>query len=156
VTQKKFLEDLNSLKNILYGYTISGYTLNVFTLENVIPPPISVCVGKDSCTCEISDGSGTVNLHALDNPADPMEDVLSPTNAILYNPCSPMTNPYCNNNSLCEQRNNSLIPIGQASDTYFETGINGSLSLNYLSNNNVTSTINLLCDTNQRAKPFSE
>jgi len=118
------------------------------------PPPIGVCVGKDSCTCEMSDGSGAVNLHALDNPTDPMKDVLSPTNAMLYNPCSPMTNPYCNNNSLCEERNNSLIPIGQASDTYFETGINGSLSLNYLSSNNVTSTINLLCDTNQRAKPF--
>ena len=118
------------------------------------PPPLGVCVGKDSCTCEMSDGSGTVNLHALDNPTDPMRDALSPTSTILYNPCSPMTNPYCNNNSLCEERDNSLIPMGQANNTYFETGINGSLSLNYLSSNNVTSTVNLFCDTNQRAKPF--
>ncbi|XP_065887796.1 cation-independent mannose-6-phosphate receptor-like [Dysidea avara] len=118
------------------------------------PPPQGVCVGQDSCTCEMSDGSGTVNLHALDNPTDPMKDALSPTNTILYNPCSPMTNPDCKDNSLCEETGSSLIPIGQANNTYFETGINGSLRLNYLSSDNVTSTINLLCDTNQREKPF--
>ena len=30
------------------------------------------CVTMDSCSCEMSDGSGTVNLRALDKPIDPM------------------------------------------------------------------------------------
>ena len=52
------------------------------------------CVGQDLCACEMSDGTGTINLlHLLNNPLNPMKDESNPTQTIFYNPCSPVATP---------------------------------------------------------------
>jgi len=110
------------------------------------------CKAKDLCSCEMSDGSGTINLHSLDNPNNPLQYKKSPTDTFLYNPCSPMTNPQCSNNSLCEEKRDSLIPLGRASYTRFVFN-NNQLSIQYLGSN-FFSTVNLICDRNQTDKPI--
>ena len=113
------------------------------------------CVALDSCSCEMSDGSGTVNLRALDKPTDPMRDDVTPLQSYLFNPCSPIVTPYCEGNSLCEERGNSLIYLGLANASSFEVdNTTGTLSLKYTSSNAVTSTVNLVCDRTQMTKPF--
>ena len=38
------------------------------------------CKAKDLCSCEMSDGTGTINLHSRDNTTNPLRDEGSPTN----------------------------------------------------------------------------
>ncbi|XP_065887873.1 uncharacterized protein [Dysidea avara] len=111
------------------------------------------CKANDLCSCEMSDGTGTINLHSLDNPTSPLRDEASPTNAFLYNPCSPMTNPHCYNSSLCEEQGDSLLPLGLASSAKFVSN-NNRLGIQYTGFNNTVSTVNLICQPNQRDEPF--
>ena len=60
------------------------------------------CKAKDLCSCEMSDGTGTINLHSRDNQIhSEMKEVQQ---TFLYNPCSrtPIIKPDCKGNSLCE------------------------------------------------------
>ncbi|XP_065887649.1 uncharacterized protein [Dysidea avara] len=113
----------------------------------------TLCKAKDLCSCEMSDGTGTINLHSLDNPTNPLRDQASPTNAFLYNPCSPMTNPQCYNSSLCEEKGDSLVPLGLAGSAKFVYN-NNQLGLQYFGVNNTLSSVNLVCDHNRRDEPF--
>ena len=65
------------------------------------------CIAKDVCTCEMSGDSGTINLHSLNNPTNPMTDGPKPLYSFFYNPCSPLTN--CEGNSVYEIRGDSMI-----------------------------------------------
>jgi len=113
------------------------------------------CKAKDLCSCEMSDGTGTINLRSLDDPSTPLRDEASPTNTFLYNPCSPITKPDCKDNSLCEERGDSLVGLGVASSAKFVLQNNSQLSIQYTGpDNNPTSAVNLVCDENQRNKPF--
>ena len=114
----------------------------------------SGCQAKDLCSCEMSDGTGTINLHSLDNGTNPLRDEASPTNTFLYNPCSPITKPDCKGNSLCEEQGDSLVGLGVANSAKFVQN-NSQLSIQYTGPNNMTtSTVNLFCDENQRNKAF--
>ena len=42
------------------------------------------CKAKDLCSCEMLDGTGTINLHSLENGTYPLRDEASPTNTFLY------------------------------------------------------------------------
>ena len=113
------------------------------------------CKATDMCSCEMSDGTGTINLHSLDNATNPLGDEASPTNTFLYNPCSPITKPDCKDNSLCEEQGDSLVGLGVANlQNLFRPLVNLVYSILTVPNNNVTSTVNLFCDENERNKPF--
>ncbi|XP_065888311.1 uncharacterized protein [Dysidea avara] len=111
------------------------------------------CQAKDLCSCEMSDGSGTINLHSLDNATSPLRDEASPTNTFLYNPCSPITKPDCKGNSLCEEKGDDLVGLGMANSAKFVQN-NNQLSIQYTGPNGNMSYVNLFCDENQRNKPF--
>ena len=109
------------------------------------------CVGQDLCTCEMSDGTGTINLHSLDNPLNPMKDKPNPAQTIFYNPCSPVATPDCGNYSVCEMQEGSIVGLGYASTAKFV--YNRRLSIEYLGNEGSSSTVNLICDYSQRDEP---
>ena len=114
------------------------------------------CVGQDLCTCEMSDGSGTINLHSLDNPLNPMKNEPNPKQTIFYNPCSPVASPDCGYHSVCEIYNDSIVGLGFASFAKFVS--NGSLHeiayLDFPIFGQPQSTVNLICDHSQRVEPF--
>ena len=114
---------------------------------------ITDCVGLDSCTCEKPDGSHSINLHPLDNPADPMQDDTAPSLQFYYNPCSPIASPDCNNQSVCMRDGDTIVGYGSASSGTFETSKDGDLSLKY-TNGERSSTVHLKCDESARDKPF--
>ena len=103
----------------------------------------------------MSDGSGTVTLHPLDNPSNPLRDQASPTSTFLYNPCSPITNPDCKGNSLCEEQGDFLVPLGMFGTAVFIYNYN-QLIIQYIPphGNNNASYVRLICDPNQREEPF--
>ena len=108
------------------------------------------CVGQNLCTCEMSDGTGTINLQSLNNPLNPMKDEPNPDQTIFYNPCSPVAAPNCGNHSVCEMQGDSIVGLGYASTARF---INDrKLNIEYLANN-ISSTVNLICDYSQREQP---
>ena len=112
------------------------------------------CVGQDLCTCEMSDGSGTINLHSLDNPLNPMKDEPNPKQTIFYNPCSPVASPDCGDHSVCEIHNDSIVGLGYANTARFVD--NGNLhGITYLADvGRPSSTVNLICDHSQRDEPL--
>ena len=111
------------------------------------------CVGQDLCTCEMSDGTGTINLRSLNNPLSPIKKELNPNQTIFYNPCSPVGNPNCGNHSVCEMRGGSIVGLGYAYTARFVD--NRRVNIEYFDNNgsNPSSTINLICDYSQRDRP---
>ena len=109
------------------------------------------CRAKDLCSCEMSDGTGTINLHSLDDPTNPLRDEVSPRDIFLYNPCSAMTKPNCNNNSLCEEKGDSIIPLGKSFYSKFVFN-NNQLAVQYIFKDSF-STVNLICDHSQTDKP---
>ena len=109
------------------------------------------CVGRDLCTCEMSDGTGTINLQSLNSPLNPMKDELNPTQTIFYNPCSPVATPDCGKHSVCEMRGDSIVGLGYASTAKFV--YNRRLSIEYLDNEGSSSAVNLICDYSQRDEP---
>lgn len=111
------------------------------------------CIGQDLCTCEMSDGTGTINLHSLNNPLDPMKDEPNPMQTVFYNPCSPVGNPQCGNHSVCEIREGSIVGLGYANTARFVNS--KGIGIEYLANKgSPSSTVNLLCDYGQREKPM--
>ena len=112
------------------------------------------CVGQDLCTCEMSDGSGTINLHSLDNPLNPMKDEPNPKQTIFYNPCSPVASPNCGDHSVCEIHNGSIVGLGYANTARFVDNGNHH-GIKYRANvGRSSSTVNLICDHSQRVEPF--
>ena len=111
------------------------------------------CKAKDLCSCEMSDGTGAIDLHSLDDPSNPLRDEASSGNIFLYNPCSPITNPDCMGNSLCEDVGTNRYPLGLADSAKFVQN-NSQISIQYTAPNAFTTTVNLICDENQRNKPF--
>ena len=110
------------------------------------------CVGQDLCTCEMSDGTGTINLHSLDNPLSPMKDEPNPNQTIFYNPCSPVANPNCRDHSVCEMLGDSIVGLGYASTARFMN--DRRLNIEYLGGeDNSSATVNLICDYSQRDEP---
>ena len=115
--------------------------------------PTIECVGQDLCTCEMSDGSGTINLHSLNNPMNPMKDEPNPKQTIFYNPCSPVADPQCGDYSVCEKQGDLIVGLGHANTARFV--YNGKLSIEYLGNiASPSSTVNLICDHSQREEPL--
>ena len=111
------------------------------------------CVGQDLCTCEMSDGTGTINLHSLDNPLNPMKYETDQKQTVFYNPCSPVAAPNCGNHSICEMRGGSIVGLGYANTATFVT--NQRIGIEYLSTlDNPSSTVNLICDYSQREEPL--
>ena len=114
------------------------------------------CVAKDLCSCEMSDGSGTINLHSLDNPTNPMNDGPNPEQTFFYNPCSSIIDPFCDAHSVCKKQGDTITGLGRT-DTAKFTMNNNMLSIQYLGNFTTeisTSTVNLICDESQREEPF--
>ena len=112
------------------------------------------CVGQDVCTCEMSDGNGTINLHSLDNLVYPMKDEPNPKQTIFYNPCSQVA--YCHGYSICELHtgNGSIVGLGFAWSAKFVSNGNQH-SIKYHANvGRSSSTVNLICDHSQRVEPF--
>ena len=70
----------------------------------------------------------------------------------LYNPCSPMTNPQCDNSSVCEEKGGSLNPLGMANDLRYVFNDN-QLAIQYIGIDTIA-TVNLICDHNQTDKPI--
>ena len=111
------------------------------------------CVGQDLCTCEMSDGSGMINLHSLDNPLNPMKDKKTPQETVFYNPCSPVADPQCGDHSVCEMRGDSIVGLGHADTAKFVHNRRSGLGIEYLGNN-ISSTVNLICHHSQRDGPL--
>ena len=111
------------------------------------------CVGQNLCTCEMSDGTGTINLQSLNNPLNPMKDETSQKQTVFYNPCSPVATPNCGNHSVCEMRGGSIVGLGYASTARFVN--NRRIGIEYLSIlDTPPSTVNLICDYSQRDEPL--
>ena len=113
------------------------------------------CIMKDACSCEMSDGSGTIDLHSLDSPAVPMQDSISPSQTFLYNPCSPITSVDCGNNTVCMKSSDSSIGLGLANTSKFIIDDDGIVSVSY--SNPATgksAKIRLNCDRSTRQKPL--
>ena len=100
------------------------------------------CVGQNLCTCEMSDGTGTINLQSLNNPLNPMKDETNQKQTVFYNPCSPVATPSCGNHSICEMRGGSIVGLGYASTATFVN--NRKLGIEYLGNEGSPSTVNLI------------
>ena len=113
------------------------------------------CIMKDACSCEMSDGSGIIDLHSLDSPAVPMQDSLSPSQTFLYNPCSLITSVDCGNNTVCMKSSDSSVGLGLANTSKFITEDDGIVSIKY--SNPITgksAKIQLNCDRGTRQKPL--
>ena len=89
------------------------------------------CIPTDLCSCEMSDGSGTINLHSLDDPANPMSDELNPEQTFFYNPCSSIINPSCDGHSVCEKEGDAIRGLGRTDTATFTTN-DDTLSIQYL------------------------
>ena len=114
---------------------------------------ITDCINLDSCTCGKPDGSIPINLHVLSNPSDPMQDELSTSQQLYYNPCSPIASPDCSDQSVCVRDGDTIVGYGLASSGKFETSKDGDLSLKY-TNGERSSTVHLKCDESLQDKPF--
>ena len=112
------------------------------------------CIMKDSCSCEMSDGTGVINLHSIDNPDTPMEDSISSSETYWYNPCSPVTSPDCDGNSVCGKYDNSNTGLGFSNSAKFIAD-GDSVAIQY-SNTETgkVSTVHLNCDRGARYKPY--
>lgn len=113
------------------------------------------CVMKDSCSCEMTDGSGTIDLHSLDSPAVPMHNSISPSQTFLYNPCSSITSVDCGNNTVCMKSSDSNVGLGLTNTSEFVIDGSGIVSIRY--SNPATgksANIQLNCDRSTRQKPL--
>lgn len=110
------------------------------------------CISINSCGCARLDGSFAINFHALDNPYEPMEDRVTPTQTVLYNPCSPISG--CGEGYVvCMKDGNQTIGLGFANSSKFVTNKDGQVSLQYI-NGKVKSVVRLKCDEGARDRPF--
>ncbi|XP_065890154.1 uncharacterized protein [Dysidea avara] len=138
-------------------YPIRFYKFKLFTQCACPGKCTSVkkeCIMRDSCSCEMSDGTGVINLHSIDNPDTPMEDSISSSETYWYNPCSPVTSPDCDGNSVCGKYSNSNTGLGFSNSTKFIAD-GDSVAIQY-SNTETgkASTVHLNCDRGARNKPY--
>ncbi|XP_066277590.1 uncharacterized protein [Branchiostoma lanceolatum] len=134
-----------------------------------LAPPVS-CAMKDSCTCEMSDGSGEINLHPLDNPWAPLRSShfqpdLGRNFTYYYNPCSGFSfaNTVCTNVSTCQ--------VDTAAQLFYVLGDvapqpiadvdqeDGSVILHYEYTERDTGRhfhLHLMCDPEQHVPEFTE
>ena len=110
------------------------------------------CIGINSCRCARLDGSFAIDVHALDNPYEPMEDRITPAQTVLYNPCSPISD--CGEGyAVCMRDRNQIIGLGFANSSKFVTDKDGQVSLQY-TNGKVKSVVHFKCDEGARDRPF--
>ncbi|XP_066277591.1 uncharacterized protein [Branchiostoma lanceolatum] len=158
----------------LFGYQGSDPFLMNFKLTSVcacpggcLAPPVS-CAMKDSCTCEMSDGSGEINLHPLDNPWAPLRSShlgpeLGRNFTYYYNPCSGITftNTPCTNVSSCqvdaEATPQIFYPLGHvapASQVVWDEA--GNMVLKYTGGDDGRHfDVTLICDAEQHVPEFT-
>ena len=110
------------------------------------------CIGINSCRCARLDGSYAIDISALDNPYEPMQDRVTPTQTILYNPCSPIYE--CGEGfAVCMKDGDKVVGLGLANSSKFVTDKDGQVSLQY-SNGDIRSVVQLKCDEGARDEPF--
>ena len=110
------------------------------------------CIGINSCRCARLDGSYAIDISALDNPYEPMQDRVTPTQTILYNPCSPIYG--CGEGfAVCMKDGDKVVGLGLANSSKFVTDKDGQISLQY-SNGDIRSVVQLKCDEGARDEPF--
>ncbi|XP_019626377.1 PREDICTED: uncharacterized protein LOC109471486 [Branchiostoma belcheri] len=131
--------------------------------------PAVTCTMKDACSCEMSDGTGDVNLHPLDNPWAPLRSThfqpdLGRNFTYYYNPCSgfSFTNTVCTNVSACQ--------VDTAAELYYAIGDvapqanaevsqeDGSVVFHYVYSEKDTGRrfdLRLMCDPDQHVPEFT-
>ncbi|XP_035670099.1 uncharacterized protein LOC118411724 [Branchiostoma floridae] len=121
-----------------------------------------VCVKRDACTCDMSDGSGSVSLHSLARPEAPYE-LDSNSYRFMYSPCTAMKHA----KGECEQDTSVCLEgreedfgynFGRASDPEFITDKNGNVTVQYTSevgNKTRTAKVQLVCDPSVTERPLS-
>ncbi|XP_035674311.1 uncharacterized protein LOC118414393 isoform X1 [Branchiostoma floridae] len=130
--------------------------------------PAVTCNMKDSCTCDMSDGTGAINLHPLDNPWAPLRSShlqpdLGRNFTYYYNPCSgfSFTNTMCTNVSTCQVDTEAQLfyALGDVApqpnpDVNQE---NGSVTFHYVNTEDTGrhSDIRLICDPDQHVPEFT-
>ena len=110
------------------------------------------CIGVSSCRCARLDGTFAIDISALDNPYEPMQDRVTPTQTIMYNPCSPIYG--CGEGfAVCMKDGDKVVGLGLTNSGKFVTDKDGQVSLQY-SNGEIQSVVQLKCDESAREKPF--
>eukprot|EP00117_Sycon_ciliatum_P031160 scpid86713/ scgid24427/ len=130
-------------------------------------PPIS-CDRVDDCSCRLSDGSGTLSLHNLDNPFAPLSakavDHWNTSYTYYYNPCSPFSLPApvqnCTNVAACQTipQNSEDFNIGVHSNVTYRVSTVDSQSvvLHYIhGNDGRNSYVQLICNAAQESPVFT-
>jgi len=145
--------------NEILGEFISEYPVRFYKLKLLTqcacPETVKKeCIMRDSCSCEMSDGSGVINLRSLDNADTPMEDSISSSETYWYNPCSPVTSPDCDGNSVCGKYGNSNIGLDLTNSTKFITDGDSVATTNSNTETGKSSTVYLNCDRGARNKPY--
>ncbi|XP_066270893.1 uncharacterized protein [Branchiostoma lanceolatum] len=143
---------------------LSALLLGIYSVVTS-PTPLSprqvVCVKRDACTCDMSDGSGRVSLHSLARPEEPYE-LDSNSFRFLYSPCTAMKNAKqeCQDDtSVCLEgrEENFGYNFGRASDPEFITDKNGNVTVKYTSevgNKTRTAKVQLVCDPSVTERPL--
>ena len=105
--------------------------------------------------CEMSDGSGIIDLRSLDSPAVPMQDSISPSQTFLYNPCSSITSVDCGNDTVCLKSGDSNTGLGLANTSKIIVDDGGIVSVKYSNEGTGKSaSIRLNCDRGSRQNPL--
>ncbi|XP_078667722.1 uncharacterized protein LOC144909557 [Branchiostoma floridae x Branchiostoma belcheri] len=158
----------------LFGYQGSDPFLMNFKLTSVcacpggcLGPPVT-CTMKDACSCEMSDGTGDVNLHPLDNPWAPLRSShlgpeLGRNFTYYYNPCSGIyfANTPCRNVSGCQVDTEAspqiFYPLGHvAPASELAKDELGNLVLKYTGGANGRQfDVTLICDEQQHVPEFT-
>ncbi|XP_035674313.1 uncharacterized protein LOC118414393 isoform X3 [Branchiostoma floridae] len=166
--------DPGQRERALLGYQGSDPFLMNFKLTSVCAcpggcmAPAVTCTMKDSCTCDMSDGTGAINLHPLDNPWAPLRSShlqpdLGRNFTYYYNPCSgfSFTNTMCTNVSTCQVDTEAQLfyALGDVApqpnpDVNQE---NGSVTFHYVNTEDTGrhSDIRLICDPDQHVPEFT-
>ncbi|XP_035674312.1 uncharacterized protein LOC118414393 isoform X2 [Branchiostoma floridae] len=166
--------DPGQRERALLGYQGSDPFLMNFKLTSVCAcpggcmAPAVTCNMKDSCTCDMSDGTGAINLHPLDNPWAPLRSShlqpdLGRNFTYYYNPCSgfSFTNTMCTNVSTCQVDTEAQLfyALGDVApqpnpDVNQE---NGSVTFHYVNTEDTGrhSDIRLICDPDQHVPEFT-
>ena len=78
------------------------------------------CIGVSSCRCARLDGTFAIDISALDNPYEPMQDRVTPTQTIMYNPCSPIYG--CGEGfAVCMKDGDKVVGLGLTNSNKFVT-----------------------------------
>ena len=94
------------------------------------------------------------SIEAIHQCACPGKCVSVKTETYLYNPCSPITSPQCDGNTVCGKLGDSNIGLGLANSTKFIPDDDG-VAIQYTNTETgKSSTIRLNCDQGARNKPY--